>query len=47
MKCCTIGDTVRYYPEYESVKTIAQVAGRPFSEVWQMVRSAAEAAETK
>lgn len=47
VKCCTIGDTVRYYPEYESVKTIAQAAGRPFSEVWQMVRSAAEAAETK
>lgn len=47
VKCCTIGDTVRYYPEYESVKTLAQAAGRPFSEVWQMVRSAAEAAETK
>lgn len=47
VKCCTIGDTVRYYPEYESVKTLAQAAGRPFSEVWQMVRSAAEAAEMK
>ena len=47
VKCCTIGDTVRYYPEYESVKTLAQAAGRPFSEVWQLVRSAAEAAEMK
>ena len=47
VKCCTIGDTVRYYPEYESVKALAQAAGRSFSEVWQMVRSAAEAAEMK
>ena len=47
VKCCTIGGEVRYYPEYESVKTLAQAAGRPFSEVWQLVRSAAEAAEMK
>lgn len=42
VKCCTVGDMVKYYPEYEAVKRIAEAEDIPFAEVFQMVRAAAE-----
>ena len=42
VKCCTVGDTVKYYPEYEAVKRIAEAEDLPFADVFQMIKEAAE-----
>lgn len=40
VKCCAIGDAVRAYPEYESVKILAESAGISFRDAYRMVEEA-------
>ena len=42
VKCCAVGGIVKYYPEYESVKAIAEAGRIPFADAYQMVKDAAE-----
>lgn len=42
VKCCAVGGAVKYYPEYESVKAIAEAGRIPFADAYQMVKDAAE-----
>lgn len=42
IKQATFSDTVRNYPEYESVKALAEENKLPFTEVFEAVRKAAE-----
>lgn len=42
VKCCALGDRVRCYPEYESVKKLAETAGIPLIEAYQIVKEIAE-----
>lgn len=44
-KRCSFGGTVRSYPEYESVKQLAESAGLPFLEVWRATEKALGEAE--
>ena len=41
VKICTNGETIRYYPEYDSVSGIARETGRPFAEVYELVKNSA------
>ena len=41
-KQCVWGGLVRCYPEYESVKALAEQTGVPFARVWQTARDAAD-----
>lgn len=41
VKCCAVGDILRFYPEYESVKAIAETSGLPFADVYRLVQDAA------
>lgn len=41
VKCCAVGDSLRFYPEYESVKAIAETSGLPFADVYRLVQDAA------
>lgn len=41
VKCCAAGGTVKYYPEYETVRAIARSQGIPFMDAYQMVKKAA------
>lgn len=43
VKCCRLGDSLRCYPEYESVKTLADTSGLPFADVYRLVQDAAVA----
>lgn len=43
VKCCRLGDSLRCYPEYESVKTLADTSGLPFADVYHLVQDAAVA----
>lgn len=45
VKKCWKGDIVRYNPEYESVKAVADAAGIPFRKVFDEARREAERAE--
>lgn len=42
VKKCRLGDIVRYHPEYESVKALAEKIGQPFRKVFEAARKAAE-----
>lgn len=42
VKCCDAGGIVKYYPEYETVKKIAEAEDLPFMDMYQMVKAAAE-----
>lgn len=42
VKKCRLGDIVRYNPEYESVKTLAEQTGQPFRKVFDDARRKAE-----
>lgn len=42
VKECRLGDIVRYYPEYESVKILAGTTNLPFRKVFDKARRAAE-----
>ena len=37
VKCCCLGDSLRCYPEYESVKVLADTSGLPFADVYRLV----------
>lgn len=41
VKCCAIGDVVRAYPEYESVKALAEANGISFRDAYRLVEEAA------
>ncbi|XCP85953.1 nickel pincer cofactor biosynthesis protein LarC [Roseburia hominis] len=41
VKFCSCGDIVRYYPEYESVASIAKAQRKPYAEVYREVMEAA------
>ncbi len=41
VKCCAIGDMVRAYPEYESVKALAEANGISFRDAYRLVEEAA------
>ena len=45
IKKCSLGDIVRYYPEYESVKKAAEESGLTFRTVFNQAIAAAEANE--
>ena len=42
VKKCWQGDIVRYYPEYESVRALAETTGKPFRKLFDEARRAAE-----
>ncbi len=42
VKVCTLGDTLRYYPEYESVAAICREKNIPFQEAFLEVKKACE-----
>ena len=42
VKKCRLGDIVRYHPEYENIKTLAETAGLPFRRVFDEARRKAE-----
>lgn len=42
VKKCRLGDIVRYNPEYESVKALAETTGKPFRKLFDEARRAAE-----
>lgn len=42
VKKCRISDIVRYNPEYESVKALAELTGQPFRKLFDKARYAAE-----
>ena len=42
-KRCTHGDLTRVYPEYESVRAVAQTAGVPLPEAFAIAQTAAQA----
>lgn len=42
VKKCTFENIVRHYPEYESVKALAEATGRPFREVYRQAQAAAD-----
>ena len=41
-KVCRLADGKRFYPEYDSVKALAQKSGRSFQEIYELVRREAE-----
>lgn len=41
------GDGVRYYPEYESVAKLSRASGRPFGEVYRVIREQCKAEEER
>lgn len=42
VKKCRLGDIVRYNPEYESVKVLAEITGQPFRKIFDEARRTAE-----
>ena len=42
VKKCRLGDIVRYNPEYESVKVLAETTGQPFRKLFDEARRTAE-----
>ena len=42
VKKCSFGDIVRYYPEYESVRSVADAAEMDFSTVFDMAKNQAK-----
>ena len=42
VKKCRLGDIVRYNPEYESIKALAETTGKPFRKLFDEARRAAE-----
>ena len=42
VKICRLADGKRFYPEYDSVKALAQKSGRSFQEIYELVRREAE-----
>lgn len=42
VKICRLADGKRFYPEYDSVKALAQKSGRSFQEIYELIRREAE-----
>ena len=42
VKVCRLADGKRFYPEYDSVRALAQKSGRSFQEIYELVRREAE-----
>ena len=42
VKICRLADGKRFYPEYDSVKVLAQKSGRSFQEIYELIRREAE-----
>lgn len=45
VKVCRLADGKRFYPEYDSVRALAQKSGRSFQEIYELVRREAEKEE--
>ncbi len=42
VKVVSLGDAIRFYPEYESVKKLAEMTGMPFADMYDMVKRVSE-----
>lgn len=47
VKVCRLADGKRFYPEYDSVRALAQKSGRSFQEIYELVRREAEKEEER